>query len=338
MPGVASLGLASTIRNSLVVYRGANVNQPIIYGEGAANIVNVTAVSLNTTVNVGITLEYSTTAVVKNCYVGGATTPRGGGATVTPVTCASQVAATGFAAVPLSTATFQSVADSTRDFRLASGSSLIDAGTNDATYSPYDILGRTKSGTTDIGAWESSGGGGGGDTTAPTLTGSITFASITTTSYTASWPAGSDNIAVTGYRYRINGGSWVDMGTTRTANITGRTAGSTDSWEIQAYDAAGNYSTALTGSVTLNSAAQGTISLPAVRDWSTGALKTGATYTADVYDRSTGSLVVRKTGLTTHASAATGSFADALIVAGTTYRVVTEFADGSLGVWNYTAS
>lgn len=92
------------------------------------------------------------------------------------------------------------------------------------------------------------------DTTPPTLTGSITISALTTTSYTASWPAGSDNVAVTGYEYRIAAGSWVDRGSNLSVNITGRTPGATETFEVRAYDAAGNRSTpALSTSVTLNS-------------------------------------------------------------------------------------
>lgn len=94
-----------------------------------------------------------------------------------------------------------------------------------------------------------------GDTTPPMLTGTITISSLTTTSYTASWPAGSDNVGVTGYEYRINAGAWTDNGASTSVGITGRTPGSTDTFEVRAYDAAGNKSTpALSQSVTLNSA------------------------------------------------------------------------------------
>ena len=95
------------------------------------------------------------------------------------------------------------------------------------------------------------------DTTVPTLTGSVTFASITQTTYTASWPAGSDNVAVTGYEYQIgsSAGTWTDAGNNLSVAITGRTAGTTETVYVRAYDAAGNRSTpAISGEVTLASA------------------------------------------------------------------------------------
>ncbi len=93
-----------------------------------------------------------------------------------------------------------------------------------------------------------------GDAEPPTLTGSVTFASITQTSYTAQWPAGSDNVAVTGYEYQIGStaGAWTDAGNNLSAAITGRTAGTTETVYVRTYDAAGLRSTpAISGEVTL---------------------------------------------------------------------------------------
>lgn len=91
------------------------------------------------------------------------------------------------------------------------------------------------------------------DGTAPTLTGSITASSITRTTYTLTWPAGSDNVAVVGYDYSLDGGgSWTSLGNVLSVGITGRTAGSTDSVRVRDRDAAGNVSTpSLSLSVTL---------------------------------------------------------------------------------------
>jgi hypothetical protein len=91
------------------------------------------------------------------------------------------------------------------------------------------------------------------DGTAPTLTGSITASSITRTTYTLTWPAGSDNVAVVGYDYSLDSGnSWTSLGDVLTVDITGRTAGSSDGVRVRARDAAGNVSTpALSATVTL---------------------------------------------------------------------------------------
>ena len=174
------------------------------------------------------------------------------------------------------------------------------------------------------------------DTTNPTMTGSVTISAKTTTSYTASWSAASDNVAVTGYEYRLNAGSWVDLGAVLTVNISARTPGATDTFEVRAYDAAGNKATALSQSVTLFI---GTITIPAVKDWGTGNLKTAQTgVQVDIHNISTGALVVRKTGQTTHATTGVCVVQDAAIADATTYEVITRFADGSKGMWDYTAS
>lgn len=83
----------------------------------------------------------------------------------------------------------------------------------------------------------------------------------------------------------------------------------------------------------------GTLTIPAVKDWETGLLKTGHTgITVDVRNIATGELVVRKTGQTTHVTTGVCVVTDALIIPGTTYEVCTRFADGSKGMWDYTAS
>ncbi|HQU77985.1 MAG TPA: hypothetical protein PLU47_00810 [Azonexus sp.] len=176
---------------------------------------------------------------------------------------------------------------------------------------------------------------GSADTTNPTMTGSVTISAKTTTSYTATWSAGSDNVSVTGYEYRLNAGSWVDLGNVLTVNISARTPGATDTFEVRAYDAAGNRATALSQSVTLYI---GTITLTDITQWETGALKPSQTgVTVDISNISTGALVVRKTGQVTTAGSDM-EIKDALIADATLYRVVTEFADGSLGIRNITSS
>ena len=95
----------------------------------------------------------------------------------------------------------------------------------------------------------------------------------------------------------------------------------------------------LADSITLAASSPGTITIPAVRDWLTGNLKTGETgVQVDIRNIATGVLVVRKTGQTTHATTAVCVVTDSLIAAGTTYEVTTRFADGSKGMWDYTAS
>lgn len=82
------------------------------------------------------------------------------------------------------------------------------------------------------------------DVTPPTQTGSLVASLIGTTFYTLTWPAGADNVAVTGYEYSLDGGSnWINAGNVLTASITGRTPLTTDQCRVRCYDAAGNRST-----------------------------------------------------------------------------------------------
>lgn len=91
------------------------------------------------------------------------------------------------------------------------------------------------------------------DSTAPILTGSIVITALTTVSYTATCPPASDAVGVTGYQWRLGGsGSWTDIAAGgRTANFSGRTPASTDTLEMRARDAAGNFSNPLSTAVTL---------------------------------------------------------------------------------------
>ena len=170
-----------------------------------------------------------------------------------------------------------------------------------------------------------------GDAEKPTLTGSVTFASITQTSYTASWPAGSDNVAVTGYEYQIGStaGAWTDAGNNLSAAITGRTAGTTETVYVRAYDAAGLRSTpAISGSVTLES-------IPASRINVTEPLKNN---TGSVLANLSGVGVAILSasdftyGLTTNASGILSTISDAAIITGQQYHVAIKLADGSVGI------
>jgi chitodextrinase len=84
----------------------------------------------------------------------------------------------------------------------------------------------------------------GGDTQAPTTPTSLSSSAITSTSFTLSWAAASDNTAVTGYDVFRNG---VLFGSTTTAtnlSITGLSAATTYTMTVKAKDAAGNLSAA----------------------------------------------------------------------------------------------
>ena len=174
-----------------------------------------------------------------------------------------------------------------------------------------------------------------GDTTVPTLTGSVTFASITQTSYTANWPAGSDNVAVTGYEYQIGStaGAWTNAGNNLSAAITGRTAGTTETVYVRAYDAAGLRSTpAISGAVTLLSVVAGiSVTEPLKNNTGTvlasqSGVRVAALQAADLVS------VYEVTGLTTNASGILSTISDAAITAGQQYHVAIKLADGSVGI------
>ena len=157
------------------------------------------------------------------------------------------------------------------------------------------------------------------DTAVPTLTGVVTSSTITQTTYTLSWPTGADNVAVTAYEYNINGGAFVGTGTATTVNITGRTAGSTDTVTVRAKDAAGNVSTpVLSTTVNLLAAVVPAITTPVLKNNTGTVLASETGVVVNVYNASTGALVLQKTGLTSNGSGIV-TFTDATLSAATSY-------------------
>lgn len=175
-----------------------------------------------------------------------------------------------------------------------------------------------------------------GDTDPPTLTGVVTFTSITQTSYTANWPAGSDNVTVTGYEYQIGGtaGAWTDAGNNLSAAITGRTAGMTETVYARAYDAAGLRSTpAISGNVTLLSPPQAVITVSQPLKNNGGAVWANQSGIRVAVLRSADLVSVYETaGLTTNGAGRLSNIADTSIIAGEQYHVVIKFADGGVGI------
>lgn len=101
----------------------------------------------------GIRIGSGRTVTAKNCYFHGgtATASLDSGATLTTTTCASSDTAVDVDNVPHSTTTFQNVTEGSQDYRLASGSALIGAGTTltddppGSTALGADIAGTTRS-------------------------------------------------------------------------------------------------------------------------------------------------------------------------------------------------
>lgn len=88
------------------------------------------------------------------------------------------------------------------------------------------------------------------DTTAPTMTGSVTVTDITSSGAALSWQAATDAVGVAGYEYNVNGGTYVNNGTNRTISITGLPAATAAAGNVRAYDAAGNRATPIAFSFT----------------------------------------------------------------------------------------
>lgn len=78
------------------------------------------------------------------------------------------------------------------------------------------------------------------DTTPPTMNGSITVGTKTSGSISISYPAASDNVAVTGYEVSTNGTTWSDNGTSLSYTFLGLSALTSYTLYVRAYDAAGN--------------------------------------------------------------------------------------------------
>lgn len=157
------------------------------------------------------------------------------------------------------------------------------------------------------------------DTTVPTMSGAVTPSAITQTTYTISGWGATDNVAVTGFELSLDGGAtYADIGNVTTRNVTGRTAGATDSVRVRAYDAAGNRSAALSASVTLASAGTSAFLTDPVVNLSDSPIVLSPGWTVDFVHPTTGLQLARVTGLTTDANGRLGGTAP--LAAGTAFR------------------
>ena len=82
----------------------------------------------------------------------------------------------------------------------------------------------------------------GADVVAPTTPTGLTATAASSTSVNLAWTASTDAVGVTGYEYRIDGGTAVDAGAGVAETVTGLTASTEYDFEVRAYDAAGNRS------------------------------------------------------------------------------------------------
>jgi hypothetical protein len=155
--GVVSLTVAgSKINNSLCVQRGSGAGCIVhLYSGATANNCTFVVPSDKTKATVGIESNYAS-ATVSNCAIFGVTNVKSGSTTFTWTTCYSDATLTGVTTLTYNTAAFQNITDSTRDFRLPSGSGLIDVGTTDSTNGATDGAGtsRPQGSAYDVGSWE----------------------------------------------------------------------------------------------------------------------------------------------------------------------------------------
>lgn len=173
------------------------------------------------------------------------------------------------------------------------------------------------------------------DTTAPTLGGTITISALGATGYTATWPAATDNVAVTGYEYRLNAAAtWTTTGAAKTTSISGRAPGTTDTLEVRAFDAAGNRSAAISRTVTLAAATAGArLAVADPLKNNAGAVHANLTgIIATVLRASDLAAVATVSGLTTNSSGVLASVSHASIVAGTQYHLALKTAGGGVGI------
>lgn len=178
------------------------------------------------------------------------------------------------------------------------------------------------------------------DTTAPTWPNgaAITQGTITSTSVSGSYAAASDNVGVTGYQKRIDGGAWQENGTGLSFSFSGLAASTTYVTEIRAKDAAGNFSPALSLSMTTTAAsAGGTISTDPISNAANVIAGNLTGLTVTVLDATTLAAVQTFTNASTGADGrcvVTG----ASLVVGTLYAVAIRDANGNLGIEKYTAA
>jgi chitodextrinase len=87
------------------------------------------------------------------------------------------------------------------------------------------------------------------DATPPVMTGAIAVSNVIATQFDIAWQAATDNVAVSGYEYSLNSGTWVDVGTNLTTSVVGVTANTTYTVQVRAYDPSGNRSVPLSTTV-----------------------------------------------------------------------------------------
>jgi hypothetical protein len=78
------------------------------------------------------------------------------------------------------------------------------------------------------------------DTQSPVMTGAIAVSNVLSSEFVITWQAAIDDVAVSGYEYSLNNGTWVDVGTNLTTSIVGVAANTSYLVQVRAYDPSGN--------------------------------------------------------------------------------------------------
>lgn len=177
--GTASRCILWRASGGYVVVQGASgftINDSLLVGANSSGIEALaTSLVLNnctlatvTSGNTGIAQPFAVAPVAKNCVFWNFTTDvagTAGGGTTNNATSKASFGGTGWGTsgqTSVTSADFENVSSGTEDFRIAAGSTkLINTGAA-AVGSGADVVNTTRTGTLDIGAWESAGGGGGG--------------------------------------------------------------------------------------------------------------------------------------------------------------------------------
>jgi hypothetical protein len=155
-------GTGSLAKNCLIINRAASGISAIasVQGSTGNNYYNCTLASPRAVASAAFAGNYGSNTI-KNCGFFNATAAKSGSASPTYTTCYTDIASppSGCTTTAFSTssgAQFQNITDGTHDFRIKTGSSLIDVGTTDSTNAPTDIAGTSRpSGSAyDVGAWE----------------------------------------------------------------------------------------------------------------------------------------------------------------------------------------
>lgn len=152
---VLSMFDTNTIRNSLIVSRVSSAAL-IATLKSSVSAINCTfAVPSDKTAATNAVATQYGNSTFENCAFFGVSGVDSGTSHVF-TTCYTNVGSppSGCSTATYNTSQFVNITDSTRDYRIPSGSALIGAGTTDSTNSPVDIANTTRVAPWDVGCWQ----------------------------------------------------------------------------------------------------------------------------------------------------------------------------------------